>query len=76
MHIEFSLLGGAFMAPTLLLVRKQVVDWAVKHNVPFSENTVNSTHCISFEDEAMCNFFALSFVGLPFRIVDCQNNLL
>jgi hypothetical protein len=78
MYIEFQLPNGSAgqaAAHTLLVIRKQVVEWATKHSVQYSEKTVKYTHRIVFEDDSMCNFFALSFEGRPFRVVDPLNNL-
>lgn len=78
MYIEFTLptyTVGQSAAHTLLVIRKQVVEWAVKHSVQYSEKTVKNTHRVVFDDDSMCNFFALSFEGYPYRVVDPLNNL-
>lgn len=79
MYIEFQLpneSAGQAAAHTLILVRRAVVDWAVKHDVPYTEKTIKYTHRVCFADDTMCNFFALSYTGFgKFRIVDPLNNL-
>lgn len=79
MYVEFQLPNGSAgqaAAHTLILVRRAVVEWAVKHNVTYTEKTIKYTHRVCFADDSMCNFFALSYVGPgKFRIVDPLNNL-
>jgi hypothetical protein len=79
MYVEFPLPNGSAgqaAAHTLLLIRKGVVDWAIKHSVAYTEKTIKYTHRVCFADDSMCNFFALSYDGMgKFRIVDPLNNL-
>jgi hypothetical protein len=78
MYIEFALPKGTGQtgAHALLLIRKCVADWATKHSVAYTEKTIKYTHRVCFEDDSMCNFFALSYDSMgKFRVVDPLNNL-
>ncbi len=79
MYIEFHLPNGSAgqaAAHTLILVRRGVVEWATKHHITYTEKTIKYTHRVVFDDDSMCNFFALSYNGPgKFRIVDPLNNL-
>lgn len=79
MYIEFTLPLGAtahVVGNTLIFIRRGVVDWAMKHNITYSEKTIKLTHRIVFDDDSLCNFFILSYTGPGiFRIVDPLNNL-
>lgn len=79
MYIEFTLPLGAtthVVGNTLILIRRGVVDWAIRHDIAYTEKTIKYTHRIVFDDDAMCNFFVLSYDGPGiFRIVNPLNNL-
>ena len=79
MYIEFELpqgAGGTAAAHKRFLIRQAVNKWATKHDVAYTEKTVKYTHRICFTDDAICDFFALSYTGTgKFRIVDPLNNL-
>ena len=79
MYIEFQLPSGSAgqaAAHKLLLIRRAVVDWSIKHSITYTEKTIKYTHRVCFADDSMCNFFALSYTGTgEFRIVDPLNNL-
>jgi len=79
MYIEFELSSGAGGAAAMhqwFGIRKSVQQWAKQHQVQFQTKVVKYTGRIVFDDDAMCDFFVLSYTGLgKYRIVDPLNNL-
>lgn len=79
MYIEFTLPGGAGgLTPQMARheISLEVLKWAAIHDVKYTTKTVKYTFRIVFDDDSMCNFFAMSFQGRRrFRIVDPLNNL-
>lgn len=84
MYIEFSLPNGSAgqaAAHSLLSIRKTLVTWGQKYNVPYSEKTIKYTHRVTFDDDAHYSLFAMTwnpdkkFYALDrWRIVSDLNN--
>ena len=84
MYIEFSLPNGAAgqaAAHSLLIIRKALVEWGLKYNIPYAEKTIKNSHRVTFDDDAHYAFFAMTwnsdrkFYALGrWRIVSDLNN--
>ena len=79
MYIEFALerdQQGYYSEFDLMVIKRDIQKWAKKHGIPFKTKSIKYTVRVVFEDDSLCNFFALSYTGPgKFRIVDPLNNL-
>jgi hypothetical protein len=79
MYIEFQLPSGSAgqaAAHSWATIRRAVSAWAEQHEIPYTTKLIKYTARIVFDDDTLCNFFALSYTGPGrFRIVDPLNNL-
>lgn len=60
MYIEFALSKGS-AAQSLLIIRKSLVDWGAKYNIPYTEKTIKYTHRVCFKDSQHYSFFAMTW---------------
>lgn len=64
MYIEFSLVKGSAgqaAAHSLIIIRKALVDWGLKYNIPYTEKTVKYTHRVCFDDQKHYSFFSMTW---------------
>ena len=84
MYIEFSLPNGSAgqaTAHSLIIIRKALVEWGLKYNIPYTEKTIKYTHRVCFDDPNQYSFFAMTwnpdrryYVLGKWRIVSDLNN--
>ena len=79
MYVEFKLPRENYKAgPYLLTIRRTIVNWAARYQIPYTEKTVKYTHRLCFESDQHYDFFALTFPqtheALHFRIISDLNN--
>ena len=77
MYIEFKLpenINGA----SLLLLRRSILDWSEKHQIPYTDKTIKHTYRVCFDQDESYSFFALTYPQtqhfLQYRIVSDLNN--
>lgn len=77
MYVEFELpefISGA----SLLLLRRSIVDWAQKYQIPYTEKTIKYTHRVCFDKDEFYSFFAMTYPQTEsffrYRIVTDLNN--
>lgn len=73
MYIEFNLPkdSGQAAAHSLILIRKVLVEWGVKYNIPYTEKTVKYTHRVCFDDTKHYSFFAMTWnIDKRFRALE------
>jgi hypothetical protein len=77
MYVEFELpefISGA----SLLLLRRSILDWAQKYQIPYTEKTIKYTHRVCFESDEFYSFFAMTYPQtehfLRYRIITDLNN--
>lgn len=64
MYIEFTLLKGSAgqaAAYSLVLIRKALVEWGQKYNIPYTEKTVKYSHRVCFDDPKHYSFFSMTW---------------
>jgi hypothetical protein len=64
MYIEFSLPNGSAgqaAAHSLMIIRKGLVEWGLKYDIPYSEKTIKYTHRLCFDDPEHYSFFAMTW---------------
>jgi len=84
MYIEFSLPDGSAgqtAAYSLVLIRKGLIEWGLKYEIPYSEKTIKYTHRVTFNDDTHYSLFAMTwnpdkkfYVLGRWRIVSDLNN--
>jgi hypothetical protein len=65
MYIEFRLPEGASgqsPAHALLVIRRAIIDWSQKYNIPYTEKTIKHTHRVCFDSDEYYTFFGLTWV--------------
>ena len=63
MYIEFWLPSGAGGLPAQMAaqqIRQSVEKWAKIHDIKYQTKVVKYTLRVAFDDDNLCNFFALS----------------
>ena len=81
MYIEFTLphgSAGQAAAHSLLLIRRQLVDWSIQHNIPYKEKLVKYVLKVTFDDPNNYTFFGLtwepkSYAAGRYRLVEPMN---
>jgi len=64
MYLKFWLSNGQRPAGTeLLLLRRGLIDWSQKYNIPYTEKTVKLTHRVCFNRPEEYTFFMMSWTG-------------
>jgi hypothetical protein len=64
MYIEFKLpqeSAGQAAAHALLIIRKELVNWATKYSIEYTEKTIKYTHRVTFDDDSSYSLFAMSW---------------
>lgn len=64
MYIEFTISNsGNYQAAglSLMLIRRQLVEWSVKYNIPYKEKLVKNSLKVTFEDAENYTFFGLTW---------------
>lgn len=78
MYIEFSLPNGSAgqaAAHSLIVIRKQLVEWSIQHNIPYNEKLSKYILKVTFEDPNHYTFFGLtweprSYAAKRYRLVE------
>ncbi len=77
MYVEFRL-PESITGATLLLLRRSILDWSEKHQIPYTEKTIKYTYRVCFEKDESYSFFAMTYPQtrhfLQYRIVSDLNN--
>lgn len=74
MYIEFQLPHNESYGLVLALIKTEIVDWATKHGVPYSQKTIKHTHRLGFDKEKYFSLFSMTWTAkIPYRIVDIVN---
>ena len=64
MYIEFKLSQGAAgqaAVHALYMIRKDLVSWATKYSIKYTEKTIKYTHRVTFDDDSYYPFFAMTW---------------
>ena len=70
MYIEFALPQDESYGFVLNLIRIDIVDWATRYNIPYTQKTVKYTHRLAFNDERHYSLFSMTWQGVDYRIVN------
>jgi len=73
-YIEFDLPHDESYGLVLGLIKVDIVDWATRYNVPYSQKTIKYTHRLGFNREEHFSLFSMTWSSkIPFRIVNVNN---
>ena len=70
MYIEFALPQDESYGFVLNLIRIDIVDWATRYNIPYTQKTVKYTHRLAFNDERHYSLFSMTWQGVDYRRVN------
>ena len=70
MFVEFALPQDESYGFVLNLIRIDIVDWATRYNIPYTQKTVKYTHRLAFNDERHYSLFSMTWQGFDYRIVN------
>ena len=77
MYIEFKL-PETITGASLLLLRRSMLDWSEKHQIPYTDKAIKYTYRVCFDKDESYSFFALTYPQtehfLQYRIVVDLNN--
>ena len=74
MYIEFELPRDESYGLVLGLLKVDIVDWATRYNVPYSQKTIKYTHRLGFNNEEYFSLFSMTWTSkMPFKIVRIEN---
>ena len=80
MYIEFDL-AGIETSGELLLLRRELLDWAKKYDIKYREKTIKFQHRITFDQDKTYSFWAITWnphykfkLAHQYRIVSDLNN--
>ena len=73
MFIEFELPPDESYGYVLQCVRLDIVDWATRYNIPYTQKTIKHTHRLAFNDDKHYTVFATTWNSkLEYRLIDRQ----
>ena len=71
MYIEFALPQDESYGFVLNLIRLDIVDWAIRYNIPYTQKTVKYTHRLAFDQDQYYTVFATTWNSkMEYRIID------
>jgi hypothetical protein len=77
MYVEFKL-PESIAGASLLLLRRSILDWSEKYQIPYTEKTIKYTYRVCFDKDESYSFFAMTYPQtrhfLQYRIVSDLNN--
>jgi hypothetical protein len=68
--IEFELPQDESYGYVLNLIRLDIVDWATRYNIPYTQKTIKYTHRLGFNKEKYFSLFSLTWDYFEFKIID------
>jgi len=73
-YIEFQLPHDESYGVVLSLIKTEIVDWATKHSIPYTQKTIKHTHRLGFNNERYFSLFSMTWTAnIPFRIMRIEN---
>ena len=74
MYIEFKLPQDESYGYVLNLIKIEIVDWATKYSVPYTQKTIKYTHRLGFNKNEYFSLFPMTWNSkIPFQIVNIEN---
>jgi len=74
MYIEFQLPRGDEYGLVLEYIKVEIVDWATKYNIPYTQKTIKYTHRLGFNKNEHFSLFSMTWNSkIPFRIINVNN---
>jgi len=69
--IEFELPQDESYGFVLNLVRLDIVDWATRYNIPYTQKTIKYTHRLAFDQDQHYTLFATTWNSeFDYRLID------
>jgi hypothetical protein len=73
-YIEFQLPHDESYGLVLGLLKVDIVDWATRYSIPYSQKTIKYTHRLGFNNEEYFSLFGMTWTSkMPFKIVRIEN---
>lgn len=74
MYIEFQLPHDESYGYVLELIKVEIVDWATKYNVSYTQKTIKYTHRLGFNNDKHFSLFSMTWTTqIPFQIINIAN---
>ena len=71
MFIEFKLPQDESYGYILNLVRLDIIDWATRYNIPYTQKTIKYTHRLAFDKDQHYTIFATTWnSNLKYKIIN------
>ena len=71
MFVEFELPQDESYGFVLNLIRLDIVDWATRYNIPYTQKTIKYTHRLAFEEDRFYTVFATTWNSeFDYRLID------
>ena len=71
MFVEFKLPQDESYGYVLNLIRLDIVDWATRYNIPYTQKTIKYTHRLAFDQDSYYTVFATTWnSNFEYRIID------
>jgi hypothetical protein len=74
MYVEFKLPQNSSYGYVLELIKVEIVDWATKYNIPYTQKTIKYTHRLGFNNDKHFSLFSMTWKSeIPFQIINIAN---
>ena len=74
MFIEFPLPQDTSYGIVLNYIKLDIVDWATRYNIPYTQKTIKYTHRLGFNKNEHFSLFSMTWNSkIPFRIINVNN---
>jgi hypothetical protein len=73
MYVAFKLPQDESYGYVLNLIKIEIVDWATRYNIPYTQKTIKYTHRIGFDKNEHFSLFSMTWNSDPdleFKIID------
>ena len=71
MFIEFQLPQDESYGYVLQSIRLNIVDWATRYNIPYTQKTIKYTHRLAFDRDQYYTIFATTWnFNLEYKIIN------
>ena len=75
MYIEFKLPQDDSYGHVLAMIKTEIVNWATKYNIPYTQKTIKYTHRLGFNKDEHFSLFSMTWnPHIPFQINNIIND--
>jgi hypothetical protein len=73
-YIEFQLPNNEHYGYVLEFIKVEIVDWATRYHVPYTQKTIKYTHRLGFNNDKHFSLFSMTWNPIiPFQIINIAN---